>query len=77
MKQLHNEPTQHKMDQVQVQPKKHVSWDLSNANFMSEQDPEILRAQFDIPKDAPINTHYIGESPDSDIVNAFSSEKSL
>merc|ERR1712215_309233 len=73
LKQLHNGLTQHKLDQVQVQPQKHVSWDLSNANFMSEQDPETLRAQFNIPKGAPINMHYTGESPDSDIVNAFGS----
>merc|ERR1712215_110891 len=75
LKQLHNGPTQHKLDQVQVQPQKHVSWDLSNANFMSEQDPKILRAQFNIPKEGKINTHYVGESPDCDIVNAFSSQK--
>ena len=77
MKPLHNGPNQQKMDQVQgqSQPKKHVSWDLSNANFMAEQDPEVLRAQFNIPRDAPINTHYIGETEDSDIVNAFSSQK--
>ena len=77
MKPIHNGPNQQKMDQVQgqSQPKKHVSWDLSNANFMAEQDPEVLRAQFNIPRDAPINTHYIGETLESDIVNAFSSQK--
>ena len=78
MRQLHNNPTQQQgnMGQVQGQGKKTVSFDLSNANFMAEQDPEVLRAQFNIPRDAPINTHYIGESSESDIVNAFSSNKS-
>ena len=77
MRQLHNNPNQQKIDmgQVQSQPKKTVSWDLSNANFVAEQDPEVLRAQFNLPRDAPINTHYIGETEDSDIVNAFSSQK--
>ena len=78
MRQLHNNPNQQKEDmgQVQGQAKKTVSFDLSNANFMAEQDPEVLRAQFNIPRDAPINTHYIGETFESDIVNAFSSQKS-
>ena len=77
-RQLHNNPNQQKQDmgQVQGQAKKNVSFDLSNANFMAEQDPEVLRAQFNIPRDAPINTHYIGETFESDIVNAFSSHKS-
>ena len=54
---------------------KHVTWDLTNANFMSQPDPESLRTQFNIPKEGKINTYYVGESPDSDIVNAFSSQK--
>ena len=62
--------------QVQGQGKKNVSFDLQNANFMMEQDPEVLRAQYNLPRDAPISTHYIGESSQSDIANAFSSSKS-
>ena len=73
MKQLHNGETQQKLGQVQ--PQKHVTWDLTNANFMSQPDEESLRAQFNIPKEGKINTYYVGESPDSDIVNAFSSQK--
>ena len=44
---------------------------------MSQPDEESLRAQFkfNIPKEGKINTYYVGESPDSDIVNAFSSQK--
>ena len=60
MRQLHNNPNQQKEDmgQVQGQAKKTVSFDLSNANFMAEQDPEVLRAQFNIPRDAPIIAHH-------------------
>ena len=42
---------------------------------MMEQDPELLRAEYNLPRDAPISTHYIGETSQSDIANAFSSNK--
>merc|ERR1712236_81648 len=46
----------------QGQGKKNVSFDLQNVNFMMEQDPEVLRAEYNLPRDAPISTHYIGET---------------
>ena len=75
LKPLHNgNETQQNSKLGQVQPQKHVTWDITNANFMFQPDEEALRSQFNIPKEVKINTYYIGEF-DSDIVNAFSSQK--
>ena len=41
---------------------------------MSQPDEEALRSQFNIPKEVKINTYYVGDV-DSDIINAFSSQK--
>ena len=65
-----NNPSKQKSNECQVQGP-----DISNANFLKEQDPDLLRAQFNIPRNAPINQHYVGETEESDIVNAFSSQR--
>ena len=41
---------------------------------MSQPDEDALRSQFNIPKNVKINTYYVGDV-DSDIINAFSSQK--
>ena len=54
---------------------KQLTFDISNSNFMSQPNPELIRQRFNIPDDIRVNTYYVGDDGD-DIINAFSSEES-
>ena len=41
---------------------------------MSQPDEAALRSQFNIPENVRVNTYYVGDA-DTDIINAFSSQK--
>ena len=54
---------------------KQLTFDISNSNFMSQPNEDMLRSKFNIPPNVTVNTYYVGDNGD-DIINAFSSQRS-
>ena len=47
---------------------------LTNSNFMSQTDPDILREKFNIPADMTVNIYYV-EDVGENIINGFNYEE--
>ena len=72
---LHNTQL-NQQSQIVGQDKKQLTFEnVSNSNFMSPQNTELIRKKFNIPDDVRVNTYFVGNDHD-DVVNAFSSEES-
>ena len=63
---LHNSQSQQSNNVGQKQ----LTYDISNSNFMSQPNPDILRQRFNIPANMTVNTYYVGDDGD-DIINCF------
>ena len=48
---------------------------LTNSNFMSQTDPDILRAKFNIPPDMTLNIYYVEDAGENIIENGFNYEE--
>ena len=62
--------------QMVGQEKKQITFEnVTDSNFMSPQNPELIRQKFNIPDDVRVNSYFVGNGED-DVVNAFSSQES-
>merc|ERR1712055_953453 len=64
---LHDSPSQLTSNMGQNQ--------LTNSNFMSQTDPDILRAKFNIHPDMTVNIYYVEDAGENIIENGFNYEE--